>query len=149
MTDPMRLSFQGSFDLEETADSPAIAMGESAILVHASELGADRDAMSFRFACSYKLPESLAACFADVSHALTLFVDDPVGGRAASIRLEDPTMLYEPMPTPSFLASRGAKGRQDVLLGGYVSAIVEVSGFARRDPSLELRFADRTVAVHP
>lgn len=163
MADPMTISFQGSFDLEEKRGTPVIGIGASGILAHASELGASRDAVSFRLACTYKLPESFSACFAEVSHALTFFVEDPGGGRAASIRLEDPTMLYEPMPTPSFLASRGAGRRGDVLLGGHVSAIVEVHGFARRDPpvlfarvalqsyvspSLELRFADRTVGVY-
>ncbi|MEO5730918.1 MAG: hypothetical protein ABI134_00310 [Byssovorax sp.] len=159
----MMLSFQGSFTLEEIAGSPLIRVGATGLLAHARELGVGKDTVSFGLTCSYKLPEAVSRCFAEVSHALTLFVEDPGGGRAAAIRLEDPTMLYYPMPTPSFLASRGAGDRRDVLIGGNVSAIVEVSGFARRDPptlfarvalqsymspTLELRFADRTVGVY-
>jgi len=143
--------------------SPVIGVGAEGLLANASELGVGRDAVSFTLACSFKLSEAFSRCFAEVSHALTLFVDDPGGGRAAAVRLEDPTMLDEPMPTPSFLASRGAGRSRDVLIGGNVSAVIEVSGFARRDPptlharvalqsyvspTLELRFADRTVGVY-
>lgn len=159
-TDAMQLSFQGGFDFEESPGSPRIPIGETGLIAHASELGVERAGVSFTLACTYKLDEATVRRFSDVTHALTLIVEDPVGGRVALTRLEDPTLLYEPMPSPRFDAARGAGGSRDVLLGGTLRAIIEVSGFARRrpptlyarvalhalvSPTLELAFADRTV----
>ncbi|MEZ4294117.1 MAG: hypothetical protein R3B70_04005 [Polyangiaceae bacterium] len=163
MTSSMTLSFQGSFDLDDLTGTPVIPVGQEAIVASAGELGVGRDTVSFRLAVSYKLSEAFTRCFAELSHALTLFVDDPFAGRTAAIRLEDPTMIFEPMPSPSFLASRGAAHRADVRIGGQLSTNVEITGFARRHPPtlyarvalqahispvLELRFADRTVGVY-